>query len=42
MGYLLDRINERFITRQLINKVWIDLENNLKRSGILPPIPEEE
>ncbi|VDK78695.1 unnamed protein product [Litomosoides sigmodontis] len=42
MGYLLDQINERFITRQLINKVWIALENDLKKFEILPSIPEEE
>ncbi|KAL3998827.1 Protein-tyrosine phosphatase family protein [Acanthocheilonema viteae] len=32
MGYLLHRTNGRYITRQLINKLWINLENDMKKN----------
>uniref|UniRef100_A0A8R1XT59 Tyrosine specific protein phosphatases domain-containing protein n=1 Tax=Onchocerca volvulus TaxID=6282 RepID=A0A8R1XT59_ONCVO len=32
VGYLMDRINGRYITRQLINKLWINLKNDMNKS----------
>uniref|UniRef100_A0A1I7V9N6 Protein-tyrosine phosphatase n=2 Tax=Loa loa TaxID=7209 RepID=A0A1I7V9N6_LOALO len=32
MGYLLDRINGRHLTRQLINKLWINLKNDMNEN----------